>query len=169
MPLPLNFLSRVGARKIHRIERFAKLSVWSFLVEIVGLVANGVAPAAFHSVIVVIDHFLERPTINYRLVALETFALLSFECFDGDGTKFDSLHRAPRIDIAFENLNSVKAGLLERGQKTFFRQGARNAAAPKFGVVLHFLLHFFIADDVADNSATAFLEHAEDFIEELSF
>src|SRR5438094_1578521 len=93
---------RLAQRNIdNRIDEFEKLTIWSFLVEIVGLVANGVAPAAFHSVIVVIDHFLERPTINYRLVALETFALLSFECIDVVGKSLDVMHRTHSHYYAF--------------------------------------------------------------------
>ena len=49
----------------------------AFFLEIVGFIANGVPFAAFHPMVVVIEHPLERSdTIDHGLIALET--LLSF-------------------------------------------------------------------------------------------
>ena len=70
--------------------------------------------------IVVIEHFFERPAINHGLIPLETIALFSFERLDCDGTKFDSLHRAPRLDSALQDSDSIKSGVLESGEKTVF-------------------------------------------------
>src|SRR5436190_11103712 len=112
---------RVGQRYIdQRIDEFEKLTIRRFLVKIVGLVANGVAFAALRPVIVVIEHFFERPAINHGLIPLETIALFSFERLNRDRTKFDSLHCAPRLRSAFQDLDSIKAGILERGEKGVF-------------------------------------------------
>src|SRR6266566_8199235 len=97
-------------------------TVRSFLVKVVGLVANGITLSALHPMIVVIEHFLERTAINHGLIALETFALFPFERLDRYGTKLDPLHRPPRIRIALENLDSVKPSGFESGEKTFFGQ-----------------------------------------------
>src|SRR5712691_10382779 len=82
----------------NRVDELEEFLVGRFLIKIVGLVAYGVALAALHPVIVVIEHFLKRAAVNHRLIALETFALFSFEGFDRDRAKFDSLDGAPRID-----------------------------------------------------------------------
>ena len=58
--------------------------------------------------IVVVEHFLEWSTINHGLVPLETFALLSFKRLDGNGTKLDPLHCAPRFRVAPQDLKSVE-------------------------------------------------------------
>src|SRR5438552_3983435 len=79
------------------IDEVEEIAIRRFVVEIVGLIANGVTLAALHSMIVVVEHFLEWPAINRGLVALKTFALLSFERLDRDRTKFDPLDGAPRL------------------------------------------------------------------------
>src|SRR6516225_1762673 len=160
----LRFLERNIANWIDELEEF---SIRRFLIKVVCLIADGVTLAALHPMIVIIEDFLERPAINYGLIALETFALFSFECLDRDWAKLDSLNGAPGIGIAVQNLDSVKARILERGEKTFFRERARDAPAPKLGVVLHFLGHFFIAHNVRDHCAPAFFQHPKNFIEQL--
>src|SRR5439155_20258700 len=93
-----------GQRYIdNRIDEFEELAIGRFPVEIVSLIANRVAPAAFHSVIVVVEYFVEWPAINHGLVALETFALFSFERFDRDRAKLDPLHRTPRLRVSFQD------------------------------------------------------------------
>src|SRR5262245_23217835 len=131
--LPLGFL-RMAQRSTRTVERFRlgewnvgnridklkELAIGRFFVEVVGLVANGVTLAAFHPMIVIIQNLLERPAINHSLIALEACALFSFKCLDGDRAEFDSLHRAPWIDVVLENLNAVKTRIIERGKKTSF-------------------------------------------------
>src|SRR5439155_5638093 len=112
---------RLGRRHIdNRIDQFEKFTIRSFLVKVVRLVANCVTLAAFHSMIVVIEHFLERAAVDHGLVPLETFALFPFERLECYGTKLDPLHRPPRIEIALENLDSVKTRPFKRGEQTFF-------------------------------------------------
>src|SRR5207249_2028746 len=148
---------RLGERYVrNRIDEFKELAIRRFLVEMVGLVANGVTLAALHPMVVVVEHFLERAAINYRLIALEAFALFSFEGFHRNRAKLDSLDGAPRIDVPLENLDSVKAGLLECSQKTVFSKGAGDAAAPKLWIVLHFFRHSFIAHNVRYHCPPAF-------------
>src|SRR5437667_9355552 len=106
----------------NRLDEFEKLRIRRLLVKIIGLVAHGVALTALHPMIVVVENFLERPTINHRLIALEACALFAFERFDGDRTKFDTLHGSPRLRIAFEYLDSVKPSVFKSGEKTFFSQ-----------------------------------------------
>ncbi len=96
------------------IDKFEELAIRRFLVKIVSLVADCVAPAALHTMIVVIEHFLKGPAIDHGLVAFETFALLAFERFNSNGTKFDSLNSAPSISIAFENFDSIPGGFRRR-------------------------------------------------------
>src|SRR5437899_7063485 len=63
---------RISQRYIDNwIDELEKIAIRRLFVEIVGLVADGVTLPAFHSVIVVIQHFLERPAINYGLITLE--------------------------------------------------------------------------------------------------
>src|SRR6266576_2751781 len=82
-----------GARAIERLcfgqrhmddwlNEFKELTVGRLSVKSVSLVANGVALAALHPMIVVIENFSERTAINHRLITLETFTLFSFERFD---------------------------------------------------------------------------------------
>ena len=119
--------------------------------------------------IVVIEHFFERAAINHCLISFETFALFSFERFDRNRAELDSLNRAPRSHIALQDLDSVKACVLKCGEKILFHERAGNATCPKLRIILHFLRDFLITDDIADNGTTAFLEHTENFFEQLPF
>src|SRR5262249_13273874 len=175
--LPLGFL-RMAQRSTRTVERFRlrqgnvgnridklkEFTIGRFFVEVVGLVANGVTLAAFHPMIVIIQNLLERPAINHSLIALEACALFSFKCLDGDRAEFDSLHRAPWIDVALENLNAVKTRILECRQKTFLSQRAGNASAPQLRILLHFFGYGFITYYIGDHGASAFLEHPENFV-----
>src|SRR5206468_5663782 len=106
---------RLAQRNIDkRIDKLEELAIRRFLIKIVSLVTDSVTLAALHSMVVVVEYFLERAAINYGLVPLETFALLSFERLDGNGTKLDPLHCAPRLRVPFQNLNSVKSGAFKR-------------------------------------------------------
>ena len=73
---------------------------------------------------IVVEYFLERPAINHGLVSLVTFALFSFERLDRERTKLDSLNCSPWINIAFQYLDSIKAGVLERSQKSLLGERA---------------------------------------------
>src|SRR4029077_20840385 len=81
----------------NRIDEFEKFLIGGFAIEIVSLVANGITPAAFHPMIIVIEHFLERAAIDHGLIPFKAFALLSFERLDRDRTEFDALHGPPRF------------------------------------------------------------------------
>ena len=88
-------------RNVHnRIDELEKLPIWRLLVEIISLIANGIALAALHPVIVVIKNFLEWPAINDRLIALETFALFSLKRLDGYRSELNALHRPPWLRVA---------------------------------------------------------------------
>src|SRR3712207_6847788 len=54
------------------------------------LVAHRVTAAAFHAVIVVIEHFAERSLVDDGLVALDAGTLLALKRFDGDGAELDA-------------------------------------------------------------------------------
>src|SRR5437899_11631573 len=108
--------------------------------------------------VVVIQHFRERPAVNHRLVTLETLALFSLERLNGNGAKLNSLDRAPGIDIALENANAVKTGILKCPNEFLFRERAGNAAAPALGIALRLFLHFFIAADVESIGACVVLQ-----------
>ena len=82
-----------------RINELEELVIRRFPVEVISLVANRVTLSAFHAMVVIVEHLLERAAINYRLVALEAFALFPFERFHRDRAKLDSLDGAPRIDV----------------------------------------------------------------------
>ena len=58
----------------NRIDKFERVAIQRFFVKIIGFIANGVAFAAFHSIIVTIEHLLEWPAIDHRLVARKTRA-----------------------------------------------------------------------------------------------
>ena len=85
----------------NRINKIEELPIRRLFVEIVSLVADGITLAAFHPVIVVVEHFLERPAINHSLIALETFALLALERLNRHGAKLDPLHSAPWLCAPF--------------------------------------------------------------------
>src|SRR5687768_13614008 len=63
--------------------------------ELESFVADRMALAANEEVPVIIEHLLEGPFVNHRLVSLETGALLPFERFQRHCAKLDSLNRAP--------------------------------------------------------------------------
>src|SRR4029450_4196154 len=104
----LRFGQRYIGDRIHELE---ELPIGRLLIEIVSLVANSVTLAAFHSMIVVVEHFLEGAAINHRLIALEAFPLFAFKRLDSHGTKLDPLHCAPRLGVPLQDLNSIKAGV----------------------------------------------------------
>src|SRR5262245_6015307 len=93
----------------NRMDKLEELSIRRFFVKVVGLVTDRVALTALHSVIVIIQHFLEGAAINHGLVALVTFPLFAFERFHRYRPKLDPLNGPPRIAVALEDLNSVKA------------------------------------------------------------
>ena len=66
----------------NRIDKLKELTIRRFLVEVVSFVADRVAFAALHPMIVVIEHFLEWAAINHGLIPFEAFALFALECFD---------------------------------------------------------------------------------------
>src|SRR5439155_15757213 len=82
-----------------RIYERENALVGLLLVELIGLIANCVTPAAFHPMPVVIEHLFERPKVNHRLIALEARSLLAFECLHRDRAEFDPFHGAPRFFI----------------------------------------------------------------------
>src|SRR5207249_4738121 len=86
-----------------------------------------------------------------------------------DRTEFDSLHCAPRLSSAFQDLYSEKSGILESSEKTIFSQRPGNASAPKLRIVLQSLGHFFITHNIANYRAPTFLQYAENLVEELPF
>src|SRR6266404_1915692 len=140
-------MTQRGARTVERFrfverdwsQRFDELEgggVGSLAIDVVGLVADGIAPAAFHPVVIVVEHFLERAFVDHSLVALDTRSLFAFESFDRHGTELDSFHRLPRLLIAVEDLHAVEAGGGEGGNETFLGQRSRYAAAPKLEIAL---------------------------------
>src|SRR5439155_22761435 len=101
--------------------------------------------------------------------SVRAFALFALECFDHHRSEFDPVNGAPRMNISFENLNSVESCILKGCEKAFFSERAGNAAAPKLRIILHLLWHVFITDNVADTGATTFFEHAEACFEQPPF
>lgn len=144
------------------------VAIRRFLVELVGLVADGVALAALHGVAVVVEDFLEGAFVNDGLVALEAGALFAFPRLDGDRAEFDALDGLPRGIVAFEDFDAVKAGILEGLEEAFLGVGAADAAAPEVGVVLQVQRDFFVGYDVGNDRASAFFQDTENFREELS-
>ena len=74
----------VGWNLVQRIDKSEMCSIGLVFIELIGFVANRIAPSAFHAVAIVIEDLFERPEVNDSLVAFETGALLAFECLDGD-------------------------------------------------------------------------------------
>src|SRR6266404_708611 len=146
-----------------RFDEREETFVWLLAIKLKGLVADGVAVAAFHAMLVVVEYLLERAEINHGLISLEAGTLLAFECLHGHGAKLDAFDRSPRFLVTLENLNSVKASVGKCFQKTVFGERAGNAAAPKFGVGLEVLRHFLIGHDVRNYRPPAFPQHAENF------
>src|SRR5262249_51492339 len=153
----------------NRVDKLEELAIWRLFVEIVGLIANCITLAALHVMIVVIEHFLERPAINHRLITLETCALLSLKSFDRYRAKPAPLTRAPRTDVTSENLYSVNPRRFKCGEKTFFSERAGNAAAPKLRIGLHFFGDWFVTDDVANDRASTLFEDPENLVKQLLF
>src|SRR5713101_4017587 len=101
-------------RNLHaRVNELEELGVGRLLEELISLIADRVALAAFHAVVVVVQDLLERPLVNDRLLALETRALLAFERLHGHCPKLDPPHDAPGRGVALQNLNAIKAGVHE--------------------------------------------------------
>src|SRR5438105_84435 len=165
-------IERLGFLYRDRRERMDELEgagIRRLAIDVISLVADGIAPAAFHPVIVVIQDFLEGTFVDHCLVALDAWSLLSLEGFNGHRAKLDSFHRLPRWFIAFQNLDTVESRRRKCGEKSFLGQRTGNAAAPQLRIVLQMLGHFLIANDVGNNGAPADLENAKDLVEELAF
>jgi hypothetical protein len=93
-------------------------------VKLKGLVADRVAPPAFHPMAVIIEYFFEWTEINHCLISLKTRTLLAFECLHGHGAKFNALDCSPRLFFALKNLNPVEARVGKGFQKTVFGERA---------------------------------------------
>src|SRR6266852_3652364 len=152
-----------------RVNELEELAVGRLLEELISLIADRVALAAFHAVMVVVQHLLEGAFVNDRLLALEARALLAFERLHGHRSEFDPPHDAPRRGVALQNLNAIKTGVHEGLEETALGQRARDAAGPQLGIVLQFSGHGFIADDVRNDGSPALFQHAEDLREQTRF
>src|SRR5204863_5222624 len=128
-------------------------------IKIVGLVANRITHSPLHSVVVVVQHFTKRSAIDHRLVPLKTGTLFPFEGLDCNRPKFYPCDRLPWLFVTFEDLDSVKSGVTKCLQKSFCRQRAGNATAPKFGIILEVLGHLLIRDDIGNDSASTLSKH----------
>src|SRR5262249_50760229 len=150
-----------------RINEIEIIAVWRLLEKLIRLVTHRVALSAFHPVPVIVQHRLERPLVNHRLLALETRALLALEGPHRYRPKLNALHRAPRIRVALQNFNPVETRALECLQKARLRQCPRNAAAPQLGIGLHLLGYGLITHDVGNDGASALFQNAENLGEKL--
>ena len=137
------------------------------LIEIEGLVADGVTPAAFEGVAVVVENLEERTLVDDSLVPLEARALLAFPSLDGDRAELDALDGLPGRVIPFEDLDAVEPGVRECLEETFLGVGAADASAPKIGVVLEVEGNLLVGNDVGDDCPAAFFQDAEDFFKQL--
>src|ERR1041385_1118645 len=131
-PRTIERLRFVQRHFVQRLDKFEELPIWRFSIKIVSLVANSITPTALHPMVIVVEHFLERPFVNHRLVSLHARPLFSLERFDRDRAKLDSFDGLPRLLIALENLHAIESRRGECREKPFLRQRPRDAAAPKF-------------------------------------
>ena len=144
------------------------VAIRRFLVELVGLVTDGVALAALQCVAVVVEDFFEGAFVNDSLVALEARALFAFPCLDGDRAEFDALDGLPRGIVAFEDFDAVEASFLEGLEEALLGVGTADATTPQVGIVLEVEGDFLVGDDVGNHGASAFFEDTENFREELA-
>src|SRR6202035_1532971 len=100
-----------------------------FPIMLIRLVADRVAPSAFHAMAVVIEHFFERPKVNDCLIALEARPFFSLKRLDGDRAELDALDGPPRFLIALEDLNAVEIGVVKCHEETLLGERAADAAA----------------------------------------
>src|SRR3954471_16368768 len=115
----------------------------------------------------IIDDLAPRPLIDNGLVSLEARTLLAFECADGDAAEFDSAHGLPGRIGALDDFDSVKTRILERLEKQILAECAADASAPEMLIVLQFLRHILIADDVAYHASPAVFQNTEHLVEQL--
>src|SRR5215469_12009622 len=104
--------------------------------------------AAHQSVAVVVFNLSPWTPINHRLIAVPARTLLALHRANGNRPKFDSLHGTPRLCVALEDLDSMKAGLLECGQERALFHRSGYASAPQFRVVAQMGGNRLITDDV---------------------
>src|SRR5713101_4173096 len=133
----------------------------------VGLVADGRALAADERVAVVVLYLFPRALVDDGLVALPARPLLALARRHGHAAELKAAKGLPWPLVILVKRDGVEAGALERRQKCGFLEGARDAAAPQFGVLLHFFRHRLVGDHVADRHSAAALEHPEHLAEEL--
>src|SRR5437588_11841649 len=98
--------------------------------------------------VVVVENFLKRATIDHRLIPLKTRTLFSFECLDRDGAKLDALHRPPRIAISFENLDPIETASSKAAKKTSLVKGPEMPPPQRSGA-------FFISFGTSCSPATS--------------
>ena len=131
---------RFGFAGLHRFARFNKfkmLGIGRLAVELKGLLAHGNAVAPAQPMAVIVEHFAKWAAINYRLIELETVALLSFERFDRNGAKLDTLDGLPRFLVPLEQAHPIEPPVLKRFHELIFTKRPADAAAPKCRILLH--------------------------------
>ena len=96
-----------------RVKEREVRAIRLFLVELICLVADGVAFAALHAVPVIVEHFLEWTEIDDSLIFFQARPLFAFEGLDRNGTELDSFDRLPGLIIPVQDLYAVETGLGE--------------------------------------------------------
>src|SRR5262245_61611159 len=113
-----------------------------------GFIANSVAFAALEAMIVIVEHLFEWTFIKDGLIPFKTGALLAFESFNRDRTKFNPLHCFPGSGFPFQEANTIKTSQHECIQKPFLCERTRNTARPQLWVILHIFRHDLIAYNI---------------------
>ena len=98
------------------LNKFKKIAVRLFSIELKRFVANGVTAAAAIAVAVVVDDLFEWALVDNGLVAFEANTFLTLEGLDRERTELDSVDCLPGGGCAFEDSDAVKAGSF----KSFF-------------------------------------------------
>src|SRR5690606_41441282 len=94
------------------------------------LFADGDRYTPHQGVAVVVVNLSPRPAVDHGLVVVPTLSLFALPRAHRHRAKLDSVHRTPRLDAAFEDLDTVKAGTGERLQQLRLLERPRHTARP---------------------------------------
>ena len=148
------------------MEESKILCVGAALQQSKGFVANRHALAAGVAVAVVIAHTGVGAEVDDGLAFFVAGADLALPGLHGDGAELDALDGLPGLRLEFDQFDAVEAGIFEGFEEALLGEGTGDAAAPEGGVVHEVLRDRLVSDDVGDDGAAAFFQHAEEFLKE---
>src|SRR5579875_3522782 len=123
---------RVGQRnRLKRRHCYNRAGVGLRRVDTISLLAHRHRLAAHQRVPVIVFDLAPWTAVNHGMIAVPARAFLALHGTDCDRSELDSLHGAPWLGVALDDLDTVKARLLKCGQKGALFHRPRDASAPQ--------------------------------------